>query len=71
MSAEAQAPRILRRRKVEDRAGLSCSALYRRIAAGTFPKPINLGSEAVGWLESEVNDWVCARIAERDAAKAA
>lgn len=54
--------RILRRRQVEQRTGLSRSTLYDRVAAGTFPRPINLGARAVGWLEGEISDWLAGRI---------
>lgn len=54
---------ILRRKQVEARTGLSRSTIYARIAEGSFPRPINLGgSRAVGWLESEINEWLQARI---------
>jgi len=33
---------------------------------GTFPKPIKLGARAVGWLESEIEEWLQARIEKRD-----
>lgn len=55
--------RMLRLRQVLDRVGLSRATIYNRIAAGTFPKAINLGGQSVGWLESEVIDWLEARIA--------
>lgn len=63
---------ILRRPVVEQRTGLSRSAIYDRIRAGTFPKPISLDGSAVGWIESEINDWINARItASRAIVKAA
>jgi prophage regulatory protein len=34
---------------------------------GNFPRPIKLGAQAVGWLETEISDWTSARIRERDA----
>ncbi|AOJ17037.1 AlpA family phage regulatory protein [Burkholderia vietnamiensis] len=40
------------------RVGLSKSEIYRRIQAGAFPKPIPLGTRAVGWLESDINAWI-------------
>ena len=49
---------ILRRKQVEVRTGLSRSTIYLRISKGIFPKPISLGARAVGWLESEVEDWL-------------
>jgi prophage regulatory protein len=49
---------ILRRRQVEQRTGLSRSTIYLRVAQGTFPKAVSLGARAVGWLESEVDEWL-------------
>jgi len=43
---------------VLSRTGLSRSTVYLRIGLGTFPKPINLGGRAVGWLESDIDDWL-------------
>lgn len=62
--------RILRLAEVEAITGKKRSAIYDGIDAGTFPKPISLGERTVGWLETEVMDWVEARIAERDKAAA-
>ncbi len=53
---------ILRRKQVEARTGLSRSTIYQRIADGTFPKAVNLGGRAVGWLESEIEDWLAQRV---------
>lgn len=36
--------------------------------AGKFPKRVRLGQGRVGWVESEVLDWLNARIRERDTA---
>lgn len=53
--------------EVKARCGLSRSEIYRRIAAGDFPKPIKLGERASAWAEHEVTAWIAARIARRDA----
>ena len=53
---------ILRRKQVEQRTGLSRSTIYLRVAQGTFPKSVSLGARAVGWLESEVDDWLNSRV---------
>jgi len=56
---------VLRRKQVESRTGLSHSTIYARIAAGLFPSSIDLGGgRAVGWLESEIDQWVQSRINE-------
>ncbi len=51
-------PRILRLPAVRRRTGLSRSSIYLRISQGRFPKQISLGERAVGWVESEVNEWL-------------
>jgi prophage regulatory protein len=55
-------PAFLRRKQVEVRTGLSRSTIYQYIKDGTFPKPVSLGPRAVAWLESEVSDWITARV---------
>ncbi len=59
---------ILRRREVEARTGLARSTLYALMAADRFPKQIKLGERAVGWVAVEIEVWIAARIAQRDAA---
>jgi prophage regulatory protein len=49
---------ILRLPSVKARTGLSRSTIYARVAEGTFPKPVALGARAVGWIESEVTDYL-------------
>jgi len=49
---------ILRLPDVILRTGLSRSTIYLRIQENAFPKQISLGPRAVGWLESEVQDWL-------------
>ena len=64
--------KILRRPAVEEATGHKRSQIYALIAEGKFPKPVPLGSgRSVGWLETEIVEWQKARIAERDANKAA
>lgn len=55
---EQKKHRILRRKEVEQRTGLSRSTIYERMATGGFPQPIPLGGRAVGWLENEVDAWL-------------
>ena len=53
---------ILRLPEVKRSTGLSRSTIYLRIAQDTFPKPVSLGGRAVGWLESEIEEWLQRRI---------
>ncbi|MEG6624248.1 AlpA family transcriptional regulator, partial [Pseudomonas aeruginosa] len=54
--------------EVMDLTGLSRSKIYKYIAEGQFPIPVAVGDRCVGWVESEVHDWILAKVAERDKA---
>jgi prophage regulatory protein len=54
--------KILRLPIVLDRTGLSRSTVYQRVAEGRFPRPVSLGARAVGWVETEVEDWIARQI---------
>ncbi len=59
---------MLRLPAVTTSTALSRSTIYLRIAQGTFPKPVNLGGRAVGWLEAEIQEWLRRQIeASREA----
>lgn len=61
--------RILRSKQVLDKCGLGKTTLYKLINAKTFPQPVALGERAVGWVESEIELWIAARVHERDLSK--
>ena len=56
-------PVILRRKEVEARIGLSRATIYELMSRGKFPQSIKLTEKSVGWLLSEVNEWLDKRIA--------
>lgn len=58
---ETPAPRLLRMPQVLARVGLKKTVIYDRIKAGTFPKPVKLGS-ASAWPENEVDAWITQQI---------
>jgi prophage regulatory protein len=43
--------------------GLSRSSAYRLAKEGQFPKLIKLSERSSGWLRSEVEAWLAARVA--------
>lgn len=53
--------RILRLPDVMRLTGLGRSSLYAMISNNIFPKPCPLGVRSVGWLESEITDWIASR----------
>jgi prophage regulatory protein len=54
--------KILRPPTVLDRTGLSRSSVYLRVTEGRFPRPVSLGARAVGWIETEVEEWIARQI---------
>lgn len=57
---------IIRLREVMKLTGLARSTIYKYTNAGQFPKPINLSGRSVGWVESEIHEWILGRIESRD-----
>jgi prophage regulatory protein len=53
---------ILRLPAVRMRVGLSRSAIYLAVSRHEFPRPVQLGARAVGWLESEIEEWIRERV---------
>ena len=51
--------------QVSAKVALGRTSIYAGIAAGTFPKPVKSGKRSL-WVESEVDQWIADRIAERD-----
>ncbi|PTU64212.1 AlpA family transcriptional regulator [Chromobacterium sp. Panama] len=64
-------PTILRRKLVEQRTGLARSTIYDKMSEKSprydpsFPTPINLGPNSIGWIEAEVNAWIESRMQAR------
>lgn len=68
-SAFQREPAILRRKQVEARTGLARSTIYQYMKDGVFPKAVQLGPRAVGWVESDISAWISQRIAAVDPAR--
>ena len=58
--------RLLRSPDVESRVGLSRNRIDELEAAGLFPRRVKISSRAIGWVESEIADFIRAKMAERD-----
>lgn len=56
--------RIIRLPEVMLKTGMSRSTVYELEG---FPKPVKLGRNMSGWVESEIDAWIAARISARDA----
>ncbi|MBW5813341.1 MULTISPECIES: AlpA family transcriptional regulator [Yersiniaceae] len=60
--------KVLRLPAVALKTGLSRSTIYDWMNPksprfdSTFPRPRSLGSQSVGWLEAELDEWILQRI---------
>ena len=54
--------RLIRLPEVQHRVGLGRSTIYRWMAEGKFPKPVQLGGYAVAWPEDKIVRWIECRL---------
>lgn len=59
-----QTTRLIRLTEVMNRTGYGKAWIYRLISEGRFPTKIKIGSRAVAFIESEIDDWIQAIIDE-------
>jgi prophage regulatory protein len=69
MTAPPHIPlKIIRRKQLEERIALSRSAIYDRLSVSSprydpsFPRPVQLGLNSVGWVEAEIDAWLLNRM---------
>ena len=62
--------RIVRFRELSERKGITWSRTHvdREEKAGRFPQRIRIGTNSVGWVEDEVDQWLAERAQRRDTA---
>lgn len=58
--------RLLRLPELLNRGLGSRSAIYERMAVGSFPKPVKIG-RLNGWVETEIDEYVERLMADREA----
>ena len=64
--------RLIKRKQVLERTGLSNTLMYELIAQDRFPKPVKpTGGRVSAWVEDEVDQFIASCIAARDAEQAA
>ena len=63
-----QSQRLIRIKKVIELTGISKSYVYALSEKGLFPKSVQLvpGGSSVGWVESEILEWIDSRIHARN-----
>lgn len=60
--APRRVTRLIRLKEVQHRVGLGRSTIYRWMAEGKFPKPIQLGGYAVAWAQEDIDGWIATRL---------
>ena len=59
--------RILRIAEVRRIVGICTASIYSYMKKGEFPNQIKIGPRMVGWLESEIQEWIASQVtAARD-----
>jgi len=58
--------KMLDKRQLKELVLYSPQHIQRLENAGEFPKRVQIGNSRVGWIESEVLDWLQTKIDERD-----
>ena len=58
MNGNTAPPRVERLPEVQRHTGLSKSTIYNRLKAGEFPRPIPLGGRIVGFLSSDIDEYI-------------
>ncbi|OOE46286.1 MULTISPECIES: AlpA family phage regulatory protein [Salinivibrio] len=58
--------KLLKLQQVMEKTSLCSSSIYNLMKEGDFPKNISVMGKRKAWLESEVEEWMMAKIAERD-----
>ena len=51
-------PKILRLPEVARLTGMSKGTIHRRYREGTFPRPLKLGVQSIGWRRKDIDDWL-------------
>ena len=57
--------KILRLPQATEKTGLSRSTIYDLISKGEFPKQVKLSPRTMGFIESEVDQWLADRAENR------
>ena len=57
--------KVLRKKDVAVKVGLSAVHIMRLVKWGRFPAPLKLGPASIGWLETEIDQWIEVKAAQR------
>ena len=55
---------LIRITEVRRRTGFGKAWIYRLMSQGKFPASVKIGSRSIAFIESEIDEWINARIEE-------
>lgn len=55
-------PRLINIKEVINLTSLKTTAIYTLMKKGEFPQSIKITSDRVAWLESDIEEWINAKI---------
>lgn len=55
---------FIRLSEVQRRTGYSKAWIYRLLKENKFPKSVKIGSRAIAFVESEIDEWINQRIVD-------
>lgn len=64
--AKSKSDKILRMPEVVKITGVSYKTIYRNMELGLFPKQVKIGVRCVGWLQSDIDEWLSDRKPKKD-----
>ena len=57
--------RLISIKEVIHKTSLGRSTIYKYLDAEAFPKSVSIGANRVAWLESEIDEWMEKKLAQR------
>jgi prophage regulatory protein len=60
--------RFIRKNPTAEKVGYHPAHVMRLVRQNKFPKPVRLGPNSIAFVEDEVEEWMRARLEERDSA---
>lgn len=61
--------KLLSKKEVRAKVTYSFAHIDRLEHEGRFPKRVRLGEQRVAWVEQEIDEWIAAKVAQRDGSK--
>ena len=62
MSGDDERPDFINLHEVSELSLYSVSSIFRKVADGSFPRPIKLGAKKAVWIKQDVQAWLAERI---------